>query len=186
MNFTANQHRVSTLISHVELPGQVLQHFPADFRGCWHGYWLGHVMRLQSWRPSVQVQRMHSRTFPKTGCHMSPWEYVLPLYKHAVEKWETSEHRATYGNDREVAGNMSIKSPIRDLLSHLFGVSSALKSSRWSLKLLWGWACWGSGLWEKSWPLAEWHGQTAPCSALQSTDRVNASFANTDRTKTKP
>lgn len=67
---------------------------------------------------------------------MSPWEYVLPLYKHAVEKWETSERRATYGNDHEVAGNMSIKSSIRDLLSHLFGVSSALKSSRWSLKLL--------------------------------------------------
>ena len=54
------------------VPGQVLQHFPADFMGCWHGYWLGHVMRLQSWRPSVQVHRMHSRTFPKTGCHMSP------------------------------------------------------------------------------------------------------------------
>lgn len=104
MNFTANQHHVSTLISHVELPGQVLQHFPADFRGCWHGYWLGHVMRLQSWRPSIQVQRMHSRTFPKTGCHMSPWEYVLPLYKHAVEKWETSERRATHGKDHEVAG----------------------------------------------------------------------------------
>lgn len=70
------------MLSHPQLPGQVLQHFPADFTGCLQGYWLGHVIRLQSWRPSVQVQRMHSRTFPKTGCHMSPCEYVLPLYKH--------------------------------------------------------------------------------------------------------
>lgn len=115
MIFTANQHHVSTLhcvMSHVWLPGQVLQHFPADFRGCWHGYWLGHVMRLQSWRPSVQVHRMHSRTFPKTGCHMSPWEYVLPLYKHAGRNGKhLSVALATYGNDREVARNMSIKSP---------------------------------------------------------------------------
>lgn len=92
----------------VWLPGQVLQHFPADFMGCWHGYWLGHVMRLQSWRPSVQVHRMHSRTFPRTGCHMSPWEYVLPLYKHAERNGKHLS--ATYGNDRKVVRNMSIKS----------------------------------------------------------------------------
>lgn len=65
------------------LSGQVLQHFPAALVGCLHGYSLGHVMRLQSCRPSVQLHRMHSRTLPKTGCHMSPWEYVFPLYKHA-------------------------------------------------------------------------------------------------------
>ena len=97
--------------SRVSLPGHVLQHFPTDFRGCWHGYWLGHVMRLQSWRPSVQVHRMHSRTFPKTGCHMSPWEYVLPLYKQAERNGKhLRESSATHGNDRKVPRNMSIKS----------------------------------------------------------------------------
>lgn len=113
MMFTANLVYVSTLhyvMSHVWQPGQVLQHFPADFRGCWHGYWLGHVMRLQSWRPSVQVQRMHSRTFPKTGCHMSPWEYVLPLYKQAERNGKHQSVCATYGNHHEFARSMSIKS----------------------------------------------------------------------------
>lgn len=71
-------------ISHtVCLPGQILQHFPSIFMGSWHGYWLGHVMRLHSWKPSLQVHRMHSKTFPSTGCHTSPWEYVLPLYTQA-------------------------------------------------------------------------------------------------------
>lgn len=174
------------VLNHVWLPGQVLQHFPADFRGCWHGYWLGHVMRLQSWRPSVQVHRMHSRTFPKTGCHMSPWEYVLPLYKHAETKWKTSEHCAACGSNPKVVSNRSIKSNTYTgslfvlTKSHLFGVSAATKSSRWSPKPLWGSVCWGSGLWERSWPWVEWHGRTAPCSALQNTGRLNASFVNTD------
>lgn len=99
------------VLSYVWLPGQALQHFPGDFRGCWHGYWLGHVIRLQSWWPSVQVHRMHSRTFPKTGCHMSPWEYVLPLYKHAETNGKhLSDLLRTYGNHWRVARNMSIKS----------------------------------------------------------------------------
>lgn len=60
-------------------------------------------MRLQSWRPSVQVHKMHSRTFPKTGCHMSPCEYVLPLYKQAEGKSKTCECCATRGSGCEVA-----------------------------------------------------------------------------------
>ena len=100
MGVPVNQKQYCVVVTRTEIPGQILQHFPSVFIGWSHGYWPGHVIRLQSWRPSLQVHRMHSRTFPRTGCHTSPWEYVLPLYKQAESSMKNRLKPTTQSNTR--------------------------------------------------------------------------------------
>lgn len=90
--------------------------------------------------------------------------------------------RNTLGEEGQVWGQdtwLQNQTPALGFQPNLAGVSSAAGSSRWSLRLLWDWAYWAWGPWERPCSLWVWDGRAGPCSALQSTDPPNVSVRKT-------